>query len=104
MRKTTMLLLAEFALLSALWSWGHKPVPVPLPDSTTPTGTVAPEQPDPRLAAIFAAIEAHCYVVSDDPMTVMFLADDGTFQIGSDCFSAFQAWHALKPPRPLSVA
>jgi hypothetical protein len=52
----------------------------------------------------FDNIIAHCNVVSDDPITIMFLADDGTFQIGPDCFSAFRAWHALTPARPLPVA
>ena len=85
--------LATAVALLAVWPFHHKPAPAPLPDAplaATPT--------------FFDNIIAHCNVVSEDPVIIMFLANDGTYQIGPDCFTAFQAWRALTPARPLPVA
>jgi hypothetical protein len=98
-----MLLLSEVALLAAMWPWHNKPAPAPLPEAPAAVAPT-PATPLPDMQPFFDNIIAHCNVVSDDPITIMFLADDGTFQIGPDCFSAFRAWHALTPARPLPVA
>ena len=95
--------LATAVALLAVWPFHHKPAPAPVPDAplaTTPT----PATPLPDMQPFFDNIIAHCNVVSEDPVIIMFLADDGTYQIGPDCFTAFQAWHALTPAIPLPVA
>jgi hypothetical protein len=103
MRRIKTMTLATAAALLAIWPFHHKTAPAPLPDAPTPA-TPTPATPLPDMQPFFDNIIAHCNVVSDDPITIMFLADDGTFQIGSDCFEAYRAWHALTPARPLPVA
>lgn len=77
--------------------------PPVVPPAVTAPAPAGPAQLD--YTEFFKSIEAHCEVVSaDDPIVIMFLADDGTFQIGNDCFSAFKAWRQLRPQRPLPLA
>jgi hypothetical protein len=94
------------AVVLAMWPFHHKAPVLPTPDAPA---VAIPTAPDPMLAAI-KHIEDHCSLVSFDDttakpiITVMFLADDDTWAIGSDCFSAFAAWKVMRPARELPRA